>query len=270
MKTKSLAHSLRKKLPLLLLFLLTCSPLITLAQDNMYVIVEYMKTKPGKEWNYVELERNFWKPVHSERVKNGEIVAWLLYHIRYTATNDPYNYATVTIFADPEKLENPGTVDPVTVHPDKDVEKVLIETEESRDLVIRNLMMRKDYIEPFTATPDPKFVEVDYMKVEQGDDDEYLRIEDEVWKPIHEEFIKEGSRVGWSLWGRMFPSGYGMDYQYLTVNDFNDFSQIGQANYAAAIQAVHPNKNISDIIQETYNSRKLVKSELWELLDATY
>ncbi len=270
MKTRTLSHSLFVKIPILLVFLFTFSPLVSLAQSNMYVIVEYMKTKPGKEWNYVELERNFWKPVHVERIKKGEIVGWMLYHIRYTASSDPYNYATVTIFSDPEKLENPGTIDPVTVHPDKDVEKVLIETEESRDLVIRNLMIRKDFIQPDKDAQDPKFVEVDYMKVKQGDDDEYLHVEDDIWKPVHEKFIKAGTRTGWSLWGRLYPSGYAMDYQYLTVNEFSNFSQINQPDYVAAIKATHANKNVREIIEETNNSRELVKSELWELLDVAY
>jgi len=236
----------------------------------MFVIVEYMKTKPGKEWNYVELERNFWKPVHQQRIKNGEIIAWQLYHIRYTGASDPYNYATVTIFNDPEKLENPWTVDPMTVHPDKDIESIYEETEESRELVITNLLLRENYVQMPQDAPDPKFIEVDYMKVEQGKDGAYLNVEDKVWKPIHQQFINAGTRAGWSVWGRIYPSGYGLDYQYLTVNDFAEFSQIGKADYVAAAKAAHPKEDMDTIGKETNNSRELVKSELWELLDVAY
>jgi len=271
MKLQLPSLMLKKSTPFLFLLLFSLSSLVSYAQnDNLFVIVDYMKTRPGKEWHYVELERNFWKQVHQARVDNGDIVAWLFYRIRYTATSDPYNYATVTIFNKPEKLENPWSVDPITVHPDKDVEAVNTDTEESRDLVTRNLLYRQDYIQVPPDSTEPKFIEVDYMRVKQGHDSEYLALEDEVWKPIHEQFVKAGTRAGWSLWGRVYPSGYGLDYQYLTVNDFKDFSQLGKADYNAAVKAAHPGESMNEIGKKTNETRELVRSELWELVDAVY
>lgn len=258
------------RLTLLIVLLSLATSLPLSAQQNMFVILEYMKTTPGKEWHYVELETNFWKQIHQERVKEGEIVAWLLYHVRYTATNDPYNYVTVTVFADPAKLENPWTVDPIKVHPDKDVEAIYLDTEQSRDLVIRGLMMRQNYIDVPQGAPEPKFIQIDYMKVAPGMDGKYLSLENDVWKPVHQEFIKAGTRAGWSLWGRVYPSGYGLDYQYVTVNDFSDFSQIGKADYMSAFQNAHNGKDVDKLMKETNEDRELVKSELWELLDAAY
>ncbi|RKD92824.1 hypothetical protein [Mangrovibacterium diazotrophicum] len=271
MKMKLPKLSLKKSAPFLFALLFSLSSLDSFSQnDNLFAIVDYMKTKPGQEWHYVELEHNFWKQVHQARADNGDIVAWLFYRIRYTATSDPYNYATVTIFNNPEKLENPWSVDPITVHPDKDVEAVNTDTEESRDLVTRNLLYRQDYIPMPPDSTEPKFVQVDYMRVKQGEDGEYLKMEDQVWKPIHEQFIKAGTRAGWSLWGRVYPSGYGLDYQYITVNDFKDFSQLGQADYNAAMKAAHPGEDMGKISQETNETRELVRSELWELIDAVY
>lgn len=268
MKTKS--PFLKKKCyPLLLSLLFLLSPVISSAQP-MYAIVEFMKTKPGQEWRYVELESNFWKQVHQARIENGEIVAWLFYHIRYTGSNDVYNYATVTIFNDPSKLENPWTVDPITVHPSKDVERILQETDNARDLVITSLLQRRNFLSPPENTPRPKFAQVDYMKVEQGGDESYLELEDKLWKPIHAQFLKDGTRSGWSLWGRVFPAGYGLDYQYITVNDFPSFNKIGTANYLEAFQQTHSNVKLEELSDQTNRSRYLVKSELWELLDAAF
>ncbi|WP_320168216.1 hypothetical protein [Mangrovibacterium marinum] len=270
MKTKNCSASLRKKLPLVLALLLSLAPLLVLSQQPMYAIVEYMKTKPGKEWNYIELERNFWKPVHVERIRQGEIVGWMLYRIRYTAGNDPYNYATVTLFNQTENLEQPGTIDPLTVHPDKDVENWLTETDESRELVIRNLLIQQNFIVPNGEGGDPKFLEVDYMKVKQGNDLPYRDLENKIWKPVHQQLIQSGTRTGWSVWARLYPSGYGMDYQYMTINELANFSQIALPDYEKAIKSAHPHRKVDDIRHKTNQLRTLVKSELWELLDAAY
>ncbi len=253
----------------MLSIVLLISPVILTAQP-MFAIVEYMKTKPGLEWNYVELESSFWKQIHEARIEKGEIVAWLFYHIRYTGSNDVYNYATVTIFDDPAKLENPWTVDPITVHPTKDVELIEQETEESRDLVTKNLLQRINFLPTPENAPQTKFAQVDYMKVEQGGDEAYLELEDQVWKPIHSDFMQEGTRSGWSLWGRVYPTGYGLDYQYITVNDFPSFISIGAADYLKAFQKMNSNLTVEQLNEKTNRSRYLVKSELWELLDAAF
>ncbi len=254
----------------LFLFACTLSHQTLQGQNRLYALVEYMKTAPGKEWQYTELESKFWKPVHQARINQGEIIAWMLYHIRYTADGDPYNYATVTIYADPSQLENKWTVDPIKVHPDKDVERLIEETDNSRTLVIKNLLFQQNGVVTNPTGPDPKFLEVDYMAVQQGTDQQYLQLEDELWKPVHQALLSEGQRAGWSLWGRMYPSGYGLDYQYITVNDFATFDQIGQTNFEKTIRKCHPKLSLEEFEKRTNDSRVLVKSELWELLDAAY
>ena len=38
----------------------------------------------------------------------------------------------------------------------------------------------------------PKYLEVDYMKVQPGKDSDYLRVEQQIWKPMHQERIRKG------------------------------------------------------------------------------
>ncbi|WP_167615763.1 hypothetical protein [Maribellus sediminis] len=254
-----------------LVFILGFAPLTMQGQVSpspLFGLVEFMKTTPGNEGNYVELELNTWKKLHQARIDKGLIVGWYLYKVHYTASDDPYNYVTVTLFSDKNKLENPwADIDPAEVLGDIDVDKVFEETMKTRKMVGSNLMNRMEFVFPEGGPGDFKYLQLDYMKVKQGHDSEYYNTEVEVWKPIHNEFIKAGSRVGWSLWGRVFPSGYGLDFQYVTVNYFSNFAQIGTANYNDATSKAHPNEDVSKLMEQTNNSRLLVKSELWEVID---
>ena len=256
---------------LVFVLLMGTLPETLLAQNenpSIFALVEPMKTTPEHEESYIELELNMWKKLHQARVDKGMILGWYLYRVHYTGSADKYNYVTVTLFADRSQLEAPWAgIDPSEVMPDVDINEFYEETLASRDMVGSNLISRIESIYREGGPGDFKFLQIDYMKVKQGHDGDYIATEVNIWKAIHEQFIKAGSRTGWSLWGRVFPSGYALDYQYVTVNYFSDFSQIGTANYNDAYQKAHPDMEIGKVTEQTLNSRVLVRSELWKVVD---
>ncbi|HAH23571.1 MAG TPA: hypothetical protein DCL77_07415 [Prolixibacteraceae bacterium] len=255
---------------LVLAFVFACIPMPGNAQNEptVFAIVDFMKVKPSQEAKYVDLEKNVWKPMHQERIKQGKITGWILYKILYTGTSDPYNYATVTFFDKPANLEDPWAgIDAQKILPGKDIDKLMNETGEARDLVKSNLIYRQDEVVPEGAPGDVKYIEVDYMKVKPGKDAAYLDAEKTIWAPIHKEFVKAGTRAGWSLWSQVFPGGAGADYQYVTANYYPDFSKIGMADYNAAFKKAHPGKDMDALGKKTEDTRDLVRSELWQVVD---
>ena len=60
----------------------------------------------------------------------------------------------------------------------------------------------------------PKYLLVDYMKVNPGKDEDYYRLEHETWKPIHQEFVKNGKKRFWTFYGVRFPTGADEKYDY--------------------------------------------------------
>ena len=169
-------------------------PLVGNAQENdppLFALVECMKVKPENENRYLEVEKNIWKPLHLERAKQGNIMGWMLYRVRFTGTDDKYNYVTVTLFNDPLKIEDPWkNIDPAKVLPGKDLDAAMKETGESRDLVSGILINRQAFVYPESGPGGSKYIQVDYMKVEQGKETEYNDVEINIWKPVHNEFIK--------------------------------------------------------------------------------
>lgn len=255
---------------LVLAFVFASLPMAGTAQNEpaVFAIVDLMKVKPGDDAKYLDMEKNVWKPMHQERINQGKIIGWILYRVLYTGTNDPYNYATVTLFDGPANLEDPWAgIDPAKILPERDLDKDWTETASSRELVASNLIMRQDEVIPEAGPAEIKYIEVDYMKVKPGNESAYVEVEQNIWKPIHNEFIKAGARVGWSLWSKVFPAGSASDYQFVTVNYFPDFQKIGAADYNAAYEKAHPGKNMDELGDKTTNSRDLVRSELWQVVD---
>jgi hypothetical protein len=72
----------------------------------------------------------------------------------------------------------------------------------------------------------PKYIQVDYMKVQPGNEGDYMKVEQEGWKPIHQERIKQGKLHSWYFFGVDFPSGTETKYNYVTVNTFDQWGQV--------------------------------------------
>ena len=272
---KKMDYILKRAMVLALLFVTvaTTAPLIGFAQENtnVFAVVECMKVKQGDDEKYLDLEENFWKPMHQARVDQGKIMGWILYKVRYTGSDDAYNYVTVTVFNNPANLENPWAMEGMGEdNEESDMSSGFELTLKARELVKSSLIMRNDAVFPESGPAQFKYLKVNYMKVAPGNDGMYLEAEKNIWKPVHEQFVKAGQSAGWSLWTELFPSGYGLDYQYATVDYFSDFSQIGMADFNAAFKAAHPTGDMDELMKQTNDSRTLVRSELWEVLDQVF
>jgi len=119
-----------------------------------------------------------------------------------------------------------------------------------------------------TDTKSPKYVQVNYMKASPGKDADYLKVEREMWKPLHQERIKQGLIRSWSLYGLQFPSGTDEKYDYATVEAFDQFSQLENpySNIDKMLEKVHPGVKVDDFIDRTEKTRNLVRSEVWVLI----
>jgi len=122
--------------------------------------------------------------------------------------------------------------------------------------------------------PTSQYVMVNYMKVDPGREDAYVRIEREIWKPFHQQRVKDGKMRSWSLYEVRFPGGDNREYGYLTVEVYNNI-QDAEGSYddkdamASLLKKTHPDKAVDQYIVQTINSRRLVRSEVLKLVDRT-
>jgi hypothetical protein len=122
-----------------------------------------------------------------------------------------------------------------------------------------------------TQAQSAKYVEVDYMKTQPGKEADYVRMERETWKAIHQERIKNGQLRSWALYSVRFPAGDDEKYDYITVNAFDRFAQLENpySDFERMLTKVHPNRKMSDLEQEIGSARRLVRSDIWQLIDET-
>ena len=103
---------------------------------------------------------------------------------------------------------------------------------------------------------------VSFMKVQPGAEGDYVQLEQEVWKPIHEELIKAGKLDSWSLWAIPYPGGTDAEYHFATVNIYNSGAQLENPGdgILEAFQKAHPGKDWEKAAEQTLKSRDLVKT----------
>ena len=92
-------------------------------------------------------------------------------------------------------------------------------------------------------------------------------MEKEIARPMHMEQCLNGHRAGWGLYSIEFPYGADMKYDAVTVDYYNKWSDVVADDFAAIFKKVHPTKKVEDVNKTIEAARKLVRNEVWVLLD---
>lgn len=252
--------------------LILSSALAQSDSPTLYLRVDYMKVTPGNEEDYVNVERTTWKPIHEARIKAGIITNWYLYSVEYPyGTNADYTYVSVNIYDDFGKMKDDypeGVMQ--TAHPDVNeykFGKMMAKALASRDLVRSELWVMNDSVQPDRPAP---YIHVNYMKVAPGQGQEYLKLEREIYKPLHQAAKAAGYEAGWAVYSLMYPRGAQRPYNYGTVDFFDEFSDLVVGIPKEVFKKAHPSvskKGWDEIWQRTTNARVLVRRELWVLVD---
>ena len=103
---------------------------------------------------------------------------------------------------------------------------------------------------------------MNFMKATPGKENEYVRQEKEIYKPIHQEFINNGNRTGWGFSQLIVPVAEASKYNYVTSNAFADWDK----SYSLTIEDYH--KTYDKLFPKTTSpesARKIVKTEVWKL-----
>ncbi len=106
------------------------------------------------------------------------------------------------------------------------------------------------------------FVVADFMKVQPDNHTGYLEVEQEIWKPLHEERIRQGIIVGWYLYAVEF-SGAQDAYNYVVITLYDDATKLEKPWNADLVEKVHKATRLDEIMKKTRLSREHAKSELF-------
>jgi hypothetical protein len=104
--------------------------------DPTVVQVAFMKVDPARNAEYLALERDIFRPIFQERIKQGMSRSWTVYSVRFpTGTKREYDYAVVNTYNSLADLDRSTIEVAAKVHPNIPQADLVRRTLAARDLV---------------------------------------------------------------------------------------------------------------------------------------
>ena len=228
----------------------------------VYYLVTYYKTDKDKTDEYLNLIKNYASKIWKEKIKAGDVSAYALYSVVATSDDEGYNLISlqasnsINYFTKSNTMElfkkgMPG-ID------EKTLNAITKNFTSIRTSIKTEIYRQVDGI-PSSFQP---YYEMNFMKATPGKENEYVRQEKEIYKPIHQEFINNGNRTGWGFSQLIVPVAEASKYNYVTSNAFADWDK----SYSLTIEDYH--KTYDKLFPKTTSpesARKIVKTEVWKL-----
>ncbi|MBZ5583432.1 MAG: hypothetical protein LAQ30_14715 [Acidobacteriia bacterium] len=113
------------------------------------------------------------------------------------------------------------------------------------------------------------YIRVDFMKPRPGQAEEWLKMERESFKPLHQARTEQGFLRGWTVATLAYPSGTSLPYTGATVNIMPDWKAVGNpgGGYAEAFKKAMPNAGMDAISEKVSETREIVRTELYRVID---
>lgn len=242
------------------------------APQTVYVHLAYMKVEPGAEANYLDLERDVWRPIHDEMRRRGDLLNWVVYSVAYAPFDTPYDYVTASVFTDLAYLEGETWEDAFrTVHPEVDYDAAMARTMRAREMIHNEVWALVETVSPEAGTaPVGRYLAVNFMDVTAEGGAEYLATEREVWAPIHSVRAAEGGMNGWNLYSIVFPRGETMNYRFGTVDFYDSLNAAADGITGAQMRRAHPEasqEELDAMMDRTDMAREIYKTEIWQRVE---
>ncbi|WP_441000108.1 hypothetical protein [Fodinibius sp. SL11] len=240
------------------------------SQDGHYKKIDYLQVNQTQLDRFLKVADRDLVSGFSSLLENDDVVGWYLYKIKYPGgEKSNYNFVSITISSSINRLGDyfsesnaPGFVPSSTSKGGTEQLSKLATLIKSEIWRIEN----SAYAD--TGSSPSRYVSMDYMKVASGKNPDYLMLEDEIAKPIHLERIERGRMAGWQVHSLILPSGLNYGYNFATGNYFDELEHFEFGfNEEIIRQTMGKNSNVPELFDTIYNTRDLVKVELWEIVN---
>lgn len=248
-------------------------PGISYAQGSkipVYLEVTMYKVNQGKTEAYLNLVRNYGQRIHEAMVRENKILGWYFYEVVLSPINTgSYDFVGVKVttgFSD--MIDNSVSLkeyyNKIKGPKEPAFEQIAQQLQEYRVPVRKEIFVHRAGLDP--NTPVSKYVQVDYMKPMTGKRDEYVKMEAEVFYPIHQERIKIGALTDWALYEKFLPFTMQSEYDFVTANFFDNPRSIIDPKYEEAFNNIPNNIDFIRLSGQIDQTRALVRSDIWKLV----
>lgn len=258
------------------LFLIALLSTFSYAQNNLelihdhqgyYMNVDYIQIQQKDILSFENNIEELIKPIQQARIDSDYIKEWYLYRVAFPGSrNTQYNYVVVSIsnqICGFEDISNQISVS--YLHDDIDEKLVtyfnLMVPNHSELWKINNSVLVSSDSKP------SRYFLMDYMNVRSGMEYAYLMMEDELARPLHEIRMKHGNMEGWEIFSLITPGGTEYGYNFAAGNHVNSLRNIEFGFSEELIRQNRPDANVREFFNNVEETRDLVRSELWELVN---
>jgi len=216
--------------------------------------------------DYLKLEKA-WKKIHAAKKKAGKLDSWGLSRVLSPAgANSEYDYVArnsylgnVQFAASYEEAFMPANWKTLLTP----AEVVLVNRTEK----IRTVVKEEVWSEVDKAVNDNTknwtISVVNYFGSPEGKTvADHIKMEQDIWKPLHAARVKDGNMSGWILRQMDLPFGESMPYNMMAVDLYTNMTQYLAPWFDTYFKKVHPGKKIDDLMKQTGDAENLVKGEL--------
>lgn len=257
---------------LILAFLLNLGLTGLSAQDSdiPIAILVYMNAPDGAE--YVDMEREIWMPVHSQRIREGKLLNWQLYQVvRSTGDNQDYNYLIVETYPNWQATEEPyADIGKMIeeVHGSTSIDYLSERTENARTMVKQEMWTWQAGTEGEFKMSDVKYIVVDWMDIHPGQFSDYLDMEREYYMPVHQKRVDAGNILGWGLWTKLGFSELPGSIDAATTANFASYNDMWNSYPDDAWESTHPGVDEDDVYERMRETRLMTGSTVLKLIDS--
>jgi len=199
------------------------------SQGNEYLVFEFMEVANDQELSYMETE-DFWEKIHTQRVKNENIIGWDLWSLQSSEEDQKFQYLTVSVYDDLTKMFinsldlGSALEDAYPDLSDVELDEKFEKTSKSRELALRL------YLEIIDGTSDDFIMEkgtvasIEFMN-SLGNTKAYEKAETEIFLPLHQQAVDKGEKSNWSLITILPQSADDINASHLTINMYKGIEE---------------------------------------------
>jgi len=221
---------MKKITTLTFVFLLSLGLFAQQQNQPLYLLFEFMKVNDEKGSDYLEVEQ-FWTEIHKQRVADGNIIGWDLWAMSPGGSEQGSQYFTVTLFSSLEAMlqgfpEGKFNEYLQKAHPnmsDEELGQWMEKTVASRDIAHQVYCKEINTTEGDFDMPIGTLLKFDIMK---QIDDNYEKVENDIFKPWHQQLVDNGQKEAWGFIKVLLPAGSQAIGSHMTYSMYSSYKQI--------------------------------------------
>jgi hypothetical protein len=231
-------------------------------ETPIYLTVACVNAAPGKSAEYRQFVSDTSKKIAEVRLKAGEIVSWSFSRSIMPAGDEARCDYTIATASEGVPARNNDTAALA-----KAIDQADLKMSASQYLAKRDSLSHLVAMEMWASRVRVGHLEkgnyffVNHMRVHNNA--EYVKFETEVWRPIAEEWIKEGSQKGWRFNTLLLPSGTEAKYTALSVDIYPTWESVfKRRSLQDTFKKVHAGKDYDQVVGGMGKLRDLAHRDL--------